>query len=136
MKELKKIAKALILIGTLLFVFNWIFFNIIYPAHLSYKNSCFPERTALENPELRVLGRVSYQIINNTKNITKEIFIEEEDEHFKKTNKHECIHINQAMQNRLYTSCRTPIKIINEIEAYTFSYLPDFIFNPIYGKNC
>lgn len=50
----------------------------------------------------------------------------------KKTIKHEIVHSLQAEQNRFY-SCEFPQAFyFNEIEAYSMSYLPDWIFFKIY----
>lgn len=84
----------------------------------------------IEHPDLVVLGQVSVRTNETGEDIIiKELFFDDIG-----TRKHEHCHEVQYHQNRLYTSCRTPVKVFNELECYSSEYLPDIVYNLIYGN--
>jgi len=117
-----KIKTIIWLIFTIIIV-SILFKSIFYPAYLSVASGC----GQISDEELFDLG---YQIAGNTKvqdgNITIEIFVEDEDNKHKK---HELIHRNQLLAGIISLKCEDPIqKYFSEVQAYSFSYIPDRIF--------
>lgn len=110
--------------------------NIFYPAYVSYSSACL-------NKDIEgyiTTGKTTYTPESEEiekemgKNITIEIFSLD-----KKIVKHELVHVNQIKNNRAYSCYKLKGfgRYFNEVEAYSMSYTPDFIFRifyPLYGE--
>jgi hypothetical protein len=121
-----KLSKILIIISIFL-VFHFSLF-IIYPAYLSYKIDCSPIINESE------IGG-SFKVINNSETCYYEINVYQEPNTtaYSQTLKHESIHLSQYLNNRDY-DCSNRIGVFyNELESYTFQYLPNFIYNKLYA---
>jgi len=107
--------------GFFLIAYNYAF----YPSYLSYKVDCNIENIN-DNGEYIQAG--SFQAVNST---YQEIILYSED---KAILKHEYIHYIEYLSGRL-GDCSMPFRIYeNELEAYIGMYLPDKIYQFIYGN--
>ena len=132
-KNLKRIIISLIVLDLLilfnLFIINILIPNILFPAYMSTVIGCKSESsialTPFESNSIAATTTSSSQGTQTVYNYTPN----------KLTMKHERIHIVQA-KHYLLQPCKTNVilRYINEVEAYTFSHLPDKIFNIYYGK--
>ncbi len=138
-------------------VFTWVLFGLIlwliitsifYPAYLSYVNICKPttfdkinELLAKQDNTLIVVGMMSAK--GEEEEDKREV--EEEDLPNIVINihainevllKHEIIHLNQLFRNVKLLQCSYPVlKYFSEVEAYTFQWLPGFLYKGIYETN-
>ena len=122
-----KAISIILLILVLEIICFFAIFKIIYPAHLSTVGSC------VDNSE-EFLNEKGYQTqaitLYDPKTNNVSIIYYEID---KVVVKHEHVHRVQAEQGRIWGCDHIKLKYLNELEAYTFQYFPDFLYNKIYG---
>jgi hypothetical protein len=124
---MKKIFKYLILLTILIILTKFIF----YPAYISTIKSCYPEK--FEDKYSKEWIKVG-STTQKDNSIEIKIIENLNPLELKRTIKHEYIHYLQSKSNRLYSCKKISIgRYINELEAYTGEYLPDFIYKSIYG---
>jgi len=103
---------------------------VFYPSYLSVYSACFP------NSFNETYGKIYYTVGSLTVNESSgETNIYIADYKDIKTIKHEHIHLIQYNQGRLFNCRNLFLKYFNEVEAYSFSMLPDKIYSLIYNNN-
>lgn len=117
----------------ILFVVNWSYGNIFYPAYISYLADCdIKTNEEIENETGYITqGQTTSEVSEEGEKTTEVIILYEDlsDSIYK----HEWIHVRQMESNRIL-SCEIPMTIyLAEVEAYTGQHLPDYIYKPIYG---
>ena len=134
-----RLISNIIAILLILILFNFLYFNILFPSYLSVINVCNEEKYKKYEDRYFVSGMTSLKPISNItpSNLTGEkIYIIEINimNNNTKTMKHELIHVRQITNGVFSLSCKNPIqKYFTELEAYTFSYFPNPIFKILYG---
>ena len=124
MKKVKIIIIALLFLVVLFFAYN----TVLLPAYYSTKVNCaINVEEMVDELDITILGSTTWDKINNT--ITVNIVYDDPE-----IRKHEHIHVVQAKQHRLFGCMIQPLNYITEVEAYTFSKLPDEIYVFIYGE--
>ena len=122
-----------ILLGILIIISLYLSItNIFYPSYLSVYSSCNPiEFNETFGDKYYVAGNVQVDSTGEEDNVT--IYISDLEDI--KTIKHEYIHLFQYSQDRLYGCNHIALKYLNEVEAYTFSNLPNDIYSRIYPND-
>lgn len=120
---------AVLFIGIVLFLaINFILLPSLYSTQISCLQGGIGEIEDFLGDRGRELGGIT-SIDQLTGDINVTLFDKSE-----RTVKHESIHVSQALSGRI-KPCGEPIGIfINEIEAYTGSYYPNFIFVRLYDE--
>ncbi len=125
-----KTIKRIILIFIILFSLTFLTIRVFYPSYLSVYSACFP------NSFNETYGKIYYTVGSLTVNESSgETNIYIADYKDIKTIKHEYIHLIQYNQGRLFNCRNLFLKYFNEVEAYSFSMLPDKIYSLIYNNN-
>ena len=122
-----------ILLGILILISLYLSItNIFYPSYLSVYSSCNP--IAFNETFGDIYYTAGSVTVNNT-NEEPEVEVYIYDLNDIKTIKHEFIHISQYNRGKFY-GCSTPgLKYLNEVEAYTFSNLPNDVYSRIYPND-
>ncbi|MEK6879859.1 MAG: hypothetical protein AABY22_09645 [Nanoarchaeota archaeon] len=133
-KDIKKIMIIFLIVFLIIFVFmvKFIVKDIFLSSYNSLVYNCqLQNRTEFleeNNLSLGGLTTVKFSPSGNVTNITIQLFTTD-----KKILKHEWVHVRQVLQRRS-NSCQNLIGVyINEVEANFAEYLPDNIYNRIYG---
>ena len=138
MKKIKNKSKTnkkiLFFVITVNLTFFILFYNYsLHPAYLSYLDSCNPDKFKEKGINFVRVGSASLQP-NGT--ITVEITKSGNEQIDTRTEKHEFIHFAQFKRLNHIAGCNTNTHKINqyisEVEAYTYQYLPDKLFDIIY----
>jgi len=134
-KQIDRIIKFLLILALIclvLFISLVLYQKVFYPAKLSVQSACMDISEEDVN-EMGYYTSGSFTVnCSDSENIQTNITIVDETD--KRTLKHELIHENQYFKGNLY-GCNNKLgKYLNEVEAYTFSYLPDKIFYRIYDE--
>ncbi len=125
-----KTIKRILLIFIILFSLTFLTIRVFYPSYLSVYSACFP------NSFNETYGKIYYTVGSLTVNESSgETNIYIADYQDIKTIKHEHIHLIQYNQGRLFNCRNLFLKYFNEVEAYSFSMLPDKIYSLIYNNN-
>lgn len=98
--------------------------NVLVPAYYSWAYVCSPQE--IEGSGVVVSGYFNWSDYSIT------ILEENGTIEYDRTLKHEIVHLNQAINNRLYDCNNTLGFYFNEVEASIGELLPDKIFQIIY----
>jgi hypothetical protein len=143
-KKIIRFLKIFIVVIIILSIIAIISIDLLFPSYLSYISACHPQGEEIINDlgyqvaGLTQVGTGTKMLENgenvnviDTSNIT--ITYPEGKVVSKRTYRHEIIHLNQAKYRGWIVGCDKPKeKMVKELEAYTFSLLPDWAFVMFY----
>ena len=118
-----KIIKTLLIIASIVLIGYALFKFILFPAYLSYAVICLPDGTeTLSDAGYIIAGLTSLNVSTGDITVTT---IDSDP----MVIKHEIVHVHQINRGDIST-CDKPITFyFNEVEAYFFQYMPNFIYN-------